>query len=73
MKHTCHATGCTIEVPRDMLMCKHHWFMVPKDIRARVWKYFTPGQCVGGSIDEEWIQAARDAVNAVADRTRSTR
>lgn len=35
--HECAAQGCTQRVTNDMLMCKHHWFKVPSDIRNKVW------------------------------------
>ena len=28
MKHTCHAKGCPVPVPPEMLMCRRHWFAV---------------------------------------------
>ena len=33
----CPATDCEMEIPPDRVMCRPHWFMVPKDIRAEVW------------------------------------
>ena len=73
MKHTCHARECKTECPRAHLMCKRHWFMVPKEIRDRVWATYQPGQ---ENLDDEnapipsdaWHRAADDAINAVANK-----
>lgn len=65
-EHHCHAIGCPIEVPPEMLMCKKHWFMVPKAIRNAVWKTYRPGQCDDMRPSEEWFEAAKMAIEAVA-------
>lgn len=69
MIHTCHADGCSRVVPRAMLMCRVHWFAVPPPLRLKVWKTFTPGQCDDPRlVTKEYLEAARDAVIAVARR-----
>jgi hypothetical protein len=35
--HKCAAPDCNLDVPPAMLMCKDHWFRVPRSIRNRVW------------------------------------
>lgn len=35
--HRCAADSCEKIVPSDRLMCKPHWFKVPKDLRDRIW------------------------------------
>lgn len=42
--HLCHAIDCVADVPPRMLMCRQHWFMVPKDIQTAVWCAYRPGQ-----------------------------
>ena len=37
MSHTCPAPDCTRTVIDNMLMCRNHWFRVPKGIRDEVW------------------------------------
>lgn len=44
MKHTCHWTGCTREVPPAMWGCSQHWFKLPKTLRDQIWKEYRPGQ-----------------------------
>ena len=67
-RHHCHARGCTVPVPPKLLMCRRHWFMVPKPIRDRVWEHYQPGQ-EDREVEatEAWHQAADDAINAVAE------
>lgn len=38
--HPCEVGVCDREVPRGMLMCRPHWYMVPKETRAEVWKWW---------------------------------
>ncbi len=66
MPHTCHATACEKRVPPSMWGCKRHWFMVPKPIRDRVWRYYRAGQESDWHPRREYLEAARDAVIAVA-------
>lgn len=64
--HTCHATDCTSPVPPEMWGCKKHWFMVPREIRNRIWATYRIGQCDDLNPSMEYCQAAKDAVIAVA-------
>ena len=68
MAHHCHAAGCTQAVPRERLMCKRHWFMVPAAIRSCIWASYRPGQCDDWEITHEYAEAARTAVRAVAEK-----
>lgn len=36
-KHKCAVPDCEAQVSLDMLMCKPHWFQVPRAIRNRIW------------------------------------
>jgi hypothetical protein len=45
MKHTCHARGCEIPVPPEMLFCGAHWRRVPQKIQKAVWAAYRVGQC----------------------------
>ena len=66
MAHTCHATNCNATVPPTMWGCRKHWYMVPPAIRSRIWATYRPGQCDDWNPSEQYCQAARDAVVAVA-------
>ncbi len=66
MTHRCHALGCTVEVPPAMLMCKRHWFCVPKALRREVWRLYRKGQEETKDPSPEYLEAARAAIAAVA-------
>lgn len=68
MPHTCHAIGCDVPVPPRMLMCRRHWFMVPKALRDAVWDAYVVGQEVRKDPSDEWLDAAEAAIHAVAER-----
>ena len=65
MTHRCHAVGCAIEVDPGLLMCKRHWFMVPKNLRREVWRLYGKGQELRKDPSREYLAAAKDAVAAV--------
>lgn len=66
MKHTCHARGCRINVPPEMLMCRSHWFRVPARIQRAVWATYRRGQCDDKNPSESWHEAADAAIGFVA-------
>lgn len=68
MAHHCHATGCSEEVPPEMWGCRRHWFMVPKPIRDRIWRFYRIGQCDDMNPSDNYCLAAKDAVIAVAKK-----
>lgn len=68
MAHTCHATGCNVEVPPEMFMCKRHWFSLPKPMRTKVWATYRPSQCDDWQISHEYANAAREAVRYIAEK-----
>lgn len=66
MSHTCHARGCTVEVPPEMLMCIDHWRKVPRNLQLAVWKTYRRGQEVDKSPSPAYLAAAQAAIAAVA-------
>jgi hypothetical protein len=68
MGHRCHATGCDKAVPPRLLMCKAHWYMVPPELRARVWFTYRPGQETDKDPSPEYLEAMRAAIDAVAKK-----
>lgn len=75
IRHTCHVPGCDKVVARKMLCCARHWSLVPMQIRLQVNRTFNPKQCVPGSgvrPTQEWLRAARAAINAVVEREATT-
>jgi hypothetical protein len=47
-----------------MLMCRPHWFMVPKPLRDAVWNAWAGGLGRGSPAHRDAILAAVEAVNA---------
>ena len=62
MTHWCRARGCSTQVPPKMLMCKRHWFKVPKPIRDAIWATYVPR---ARKISREHLQNMRAAIDAV--------
>lgn len=65
-RHRCHARGCTVVVPPEMLMCRSHWFRVPRVIQRAVWAAYRRGQCDDKRPSEAWHRAADAAIGYVA-------
>jgi len=63
MKHTCHARNCPVVTDPKVLMCKKHWFMVPKNLRDNVWNTFKRrGRDVAGPGWRAYLDAADAAI-----------
>lgn len=66
MKHHCHARDCEVPVPPKMLMCRKHWFMLPREKQNAIWRHYVPGQEIRKDPTPEYLEAMQDAINAVA-------
>lgn len=80
--HLCHARGCSVPVPPRMLMCRRHWFMVPRRLRLAVWaEYDRTGGAAGRSNRLQqyrdgagpYVNAAEAAIAAVAEQEERAR
>lgn len=67
-EHHCHAEGCTTHVPPRLLMCRKHWSMVPRPLQAAVWDAYVPGQEQRKDPTSMYLDAARAAIEVVADK-----
>jgi hypothetical protein len=54
-----------------MFMCGPHWRMVPAVLRARVWAVYVPGQEIRKDPTREYLDVAREAIEAVAAKEAS--
>lgn len=36
--HDCPAPDCNVAVPKHQIFCRRHWFMVPGELRTRIWR-----------------------------------
>ncbi len=57
----CSVPACSRPIDPTRLMCRHHWYAVPKEIRDRVWATWRSGQ---GALSPEHGQAVREAIAA---------
>ena len=67
-EHHCHAIGCVVRIRSTFLMCAFHWFKVPRRLRDAVWAAYRPGQEVTLDPSPEWVKAAEEARQWVAER-----
>jgi hypothetical protein len=65
--HGCHWTGCKRQVPPAMWGCKEHWFRLPAELRARIWKAYRPGQERTMTPSREYLDAARAVDDWIRD------
>lgn len=68
MTHTCHARDCDVAVPAKMFMCRKHWFSLPPDIRAAVWRAYVPGQENRKDPTNAYLEIANRAINYIAEK-----
>lgn len=66
--HRCHALGCERKVPPSLFMCKSHWALVPQHLKNAIWRFYRPGQERDKNPSEAYCVAAREAIEAVANR-----
>lgn len=59
-KHTCHWPGCDEVVPARLWGCKRHWFTLPKVLRDRIWRHYTPGQEIAKNPSDAYLEVADD-------------
>jgi hypothetical protein len=62
---TCSVGGCARQIDPSRLMCRAHWYAVPKHIRDLVWATWRSGQ---GAFSREHKDAVRLAIDAVQAR-----
>lgn len=73
MFYDCAILGCGRRIPTSQLMCREHWFMVPKPVRDRVnaaW-WLTPDW--RALENPEYMAARQEAIDAVVAKLRPSR
>ena len=68
MSHTCHWPGCEEEVPPSLWGCRHHWFLLPRKLRQRIWRTYRPGQEKDKQPSKAYIEAAQAAQDWIQSR-----
>ena len=59
---SCPIPGCGYQIDPSRLMCRRHWYTVPKELRDRVWATWRSGH---GAYSREHQEAVRGAIGAV--------
>jgi hypothetical protein len=65
MNHTCHAHGCSVDVPPRMFMCRRHWYALARRLRAAIWQEYRPGQEIDKSPSVRYLAVQRYAVGSL--------
>jgi hypothetical protein len=55
----CPVPGCGRQIDPSRLMCRGHWYLVPRQLRDRVWATWRSGQ---GTLSAEHQEAVRMAI-----------
>lgn len=58
--HHCHWPGCSVMCKPAMWGCKKHWYMLPHELRTRIWRAYEIGQEKSKTPSPEYVEAARD-------------
>ena len=60
----CPIPGCGGQIDPSRLMCRRHWYLVPKRLRDHVWATWRSGQGALGPEHEEAVRLAIAACEA---------
>lgn len=60
MSHTCHWPDCDKKVPPAMWGCRTHWYMLPKNLRDKIWATYVSGQEITKTPSIAYIEAANE-------------
>ncbi len=63
--HKCTVPACTRQIPVHRLMCRPHWYQVPKPLRDLIWATWRSG---AGVFDPQYRDAVRRAIAAAGAR-----
>jgi hypothetical protein len=61
--HHCHWPGCSKQVPPAMWGCREHWFRLPANLRAKIWKAYRPGQEIDMRPSRAYLDVATEVQN----------
>lgn len=62
-RHDCPIDGCTKRIPHAVLMCRHHWAKVPRQLQGAVYRAWARGRGAGTDAHTTAIAAAVAAVH----------
>jgi hypothetical protein len=58
--HKCHWPGCDVQCKPAQFSCTHHWYMLPRALRTKIWGAYRIGQ-------EEDMNPSRQYLEVVAE------
>lgn len=61
-KVNCPIPGCTMKIPRDLLMCPRHWAVVPNRLQMAVYRTYRAGHA------RTYLQARAAAIASIAEK-----
>jgi hypothetical protein len=64
VSHICPGPACTVHVADHMLMCRPHWYQVPRMLRSAVWAAWDGGYGAGSDEHMEAMRAAIESLKA---------
>ncbi len=56
---SCPVTGCGQQISPSRLMCRRHWYQIPRQLRDRVWATWRSGE---GVLSDEHCEAVLSAI-----------
>jgi hypothetical protein len=59
--YRCPVSGCREPVDPSRLMCRGHWYQLPRQLRDLVWATWRSGE---GALSPEHLEAVRLAISA---------
>jgi hypothetical protein len=62
---TCYARGCGKKIRKGMLLCSAHWDLVPRTVKADLWRFYPQGDGNEMRPSPAWLAAANAAIEAV--------
>lgn len=66
--HKCPIPGCTVQCRSSIVMCREHWFQVPKPLRERVWATWrTLQQGATRQSADDYRQARAESITSVTE------
>jgi len=67
---SCPIPGCGRQIDPSRLMCRRHWYTVPKELRDQVWATWRSGQAAFSREHRDAVSRAIAVVRAAAGQAR---
>lgn len=69
--HECHWPGCNRQVPPAMWGCSKHWFMLPVQLRNKIWATYKIGQEITMTPSPAYLEVADEVQRWIKDNGKS--